>query len=64
MELEPADAAALAGLAARTGIATGAIWRAAWALLLARLIGVERVRVGGTARTAMVPAPARSLRSP
>ena len=41
-----ADAAALAALSMRTGLDAGAIWRASWALLLARLGGVERVRVG------------------
>jgi amino acid adenylation domain-containing protein len=43
--LDPADAAALAALAARTQIAAAAIWRAGWALVLARLAGVEQVRI-------------------
>ena len=49
VELDPGDAAALAALAARLHLESGAIWRAGWALVLARLIGVERVRVGGAA---------------
>ena len=49
VELEAGDAEALAALAARLGIAPGAIWRAAWALLLARLAGVRTVRIGGSA---------------
>ncbi|HSK01875.1 MAG TPA: hypothetical protein VK932_11565, partial [Kofleriaceae bacterium] len=40
------DAAAFAALAARLGLPPAAIWRAAWALTLARLAGTSRVRVG------------------
>ena len=47
VELAAADAAALGALAERVGLPPAAIWRAAWALVLARLAGVERVRVGG-----------------
>ena len=52
VELPAADATALAALAARLGLGAEAIWRAGWALLLARLIGVSRVRIGGSAGTA------------
>ncbi|HEU4733455.1 MAG TPA: AMP-binding protein, partial [Kofleriaceae bacterium] len=45
VELPPADAAGLAALAARLELDPPAIWRAAWALLLARLIGVEHVQI-------------------
>src|SRR5262249_22258770 len=47
VELDAADADALAALAERIGLAPAAIWRAAWAVLLARLAGVRRVRLGG-----------------
>jgi amino acid adenylation domain-containing protein len=49
IELAPGEAAALAALAQRTGLAAAAIWRAAWALVLARLAGVAQVRVGRAA---------------
>jgi amino acid adenylation domain-containing protein len=46
VELDAAEAAALGALAARLGLAPAAIWRAAWALTLARLAGTGRVRIG------------------
>jgi len=48
VELPATDATALAALAARLGLGAEVIWRAGWALVLARLIGVARVRVGGS----------------
>src|SRR5689334_2939207 len=41
------DAEPLEALARRAGVEVAAIWRATWALVLARLAGVERVRVDG-----------------
>jgi len=41
-----AEAAPLDALARRAGVDVPAIWRATWALVLARLGGVERVRLG------------------
>ncbi|HEX3477593.1 MAG TPA: AMP-binding protein, partial [Kofleriaceae bacterium] len=60
VELAAADAARLAELAQRAGVATDAVWRAGWALVLARLIGVARVRIGmwpagGAAEPAAAP---------
>ncbi|HEY0481708.1 MAG TPA: amino acid adenylation domain-containing protein, partial [Kofleriaceae bacterium] len=46
VELAAADAAAVTALAEQTGAERDAIWRAAWAFVLARLIGVPRVRIG------------------
>ena len=61
--LEPGDAAALAALAAHIGVASDAIWRAGWGLLLARLAGAPRARIavpaaGGAAwRSVAIDAP-------
>ena len=46
IELSSSDAAALTALAQRTGSSAAAIWRAAWALLVARLGGATEVRLG------------------
>ncbi len=54
VELAPADARALAELATRAGLPVPALWRAAWALVLARLAGVTRVRIGRLAATASI----------
>ncbi len=43
--------------AARTGLDAAAIWRVTWALVLARLAGVERVRIGCGAGVAMIDVP-------
>ena len=54
--LDPAGAAAVIALAARAGIEPVAIWRAGWALLLARLAGTLRARLakrGGAGWTAL-----------
>ena len=58
VELPADDAAALGALAARLGLAPSAIWRAAWALTLARLAGVSRVRVGRDESVAVIDVPA------
>ncbi|HEX2685662.1 MAG TPA: amino acid adenylation domain-containing protein, partial [Kofleriaceae bacterium] len=50
VELDAAGAAALAALAVRLGLGVDAIWRAAWALVLARLFGTTEVRIGRPAR--------------
>src|SRR5262249_39113963 len=50
VELPAADANALAALARRVAIPSAAIWRAAWAITLARLAGVERARIGRVVR--------------
>ena len=52
VEIAAGEAEALARIAARLGLAPAAIWRAAWALLLARLAGVRRVRVARAAGAA------------
>ena len=44
--------------AARTGLDAAAIWRVTWALVLARLAGVERIRIGcGAGGVAMIDVP-------
>ncbi|HEX3759865.1 MAG TPA: amino acid adenylation domain-containing protein, partial [Kofleriaceae bacterium] len=45
VELAAGNAEALTAIATRLGLPPTAVWRAAWALLLARLAGVRRVRV-------------------
>lgn len=57
VELDAADAAALAALAGKLGLAPASIWRAAWALTLARLAGAARVRVGRGEAVAVVNVP-------
>jgi len=53
--LEPGEAAAVAALATRAGVEPPAIWRAAWVLMLARLAGLGRARVGGVGAAIDVP---------
>jgi hypothetical protein len=56
VELGP-DAAAFAALATRLDLPPAALWRAAWALTLARLAGTSRVRVGRDGAVAVIDVP-------
>ena len=60
VELDAAGATALAALAARFGLGVDVLWRAGWALVLARLIGVPRVRIGRAGATVAIDVPSHT----